>query len=122
MSTSMPAVAAAATNGHGKLAVQEFTDGKSAVDWFSQSARRLYPHKPGTVLHLTAELGDERLCQRYASGEVKPPAYFLRALLRSEHGWQWLSAVMDGSDAPWWLSLKRSAEIGSDVIARVERG
>jgi hypothetical protein len=91
-----------ATTTHGK------SSGKSAVDdadWFSVAARKLYAHKPGTILHLTTGLGDERLCQRYASGEVRPPAYFLRALLRSDHGEQWLAAAMDGSRSDWWRDI-----------------
>jgi hypothetical protein len=91
-----------ATTTHGR------SSGKSAVDdadWFSAAARKLYAHKPGTILHLTTGLGDERLCQRYASGEVRPPAYFLRALLRGDHGQQWLSATMDGSRSEWWRDI-----------------
>lgn len=85
------------------------SSGKSAVDdgdWFSVAARKLYAHKPGTILHLTTGLGDERLCQRYASGEVRPPAYFLRALLRGAHGPQWQAAVMDGCQSQWWLDIE----------------
>jgi len=93
---------------HGK------SSGKSAVDdadWFSVAARNLYSHKPGTALHLITGLGDERLCQRYASGEVRPPAYFLRSLLRGEHGQQWHGAVMDGCATPWWLDLQAAQRL-----------
>lgn len=110
-----------ATNGSGTSAADEFSDGKSAVDdseWFSQAAQRLLPSKPGTILHLTTGLGDERLCQRYAAGHVKPPAYFLRALLRSPHGRQWLAAVMEGSEADWWRDYK-DLQCRSDLLARI---
>jgi hypothetical protein len=105
-----------AISANGSVAAHQITNGKLAADdedWFSVSAQRLHPDSPGKVLHYTAELGDVRLCQRYASGETKPPAYFLRALLRSDHGKQWLNAVMDGSTAVWWTELverKRCAD------------
>lgn len=108
-----------ATNGHGRNAIRGKQNGKSAADdgeWFARAARILHPHKPGTVLHLITGLGDERLCQRYASGEVRPPAYFLRALLRSECGEQWLNAAMEGCELPWWVNRKRAAEVGRKVL------
>lgn len=108
-----------ATNGHGKHAAKNFSNGKSAADdgdWFARAARSLHPVKPGTVLFLTTGLGDERLCQRYASGEVRPPAYFLRALLRSDSGEQWLNAVMDGCKAKWWRELGEAATFGRQVL------
>ncbi len=109
---------------NGTIAVREIPDGKSAVDdegqWFSRSARRMHPTKPGSILHYTTGLGDERLCQRYASGEVKPPAYFLRALLRSEHGRQWLYAAMEGCTEQWWVDLQRAIKVGSAAIREAE--
>lgn len=78
----------------------------TAVDdanWFAAAAWSIYTQKPGTILFLITGLGDERLCQRYASGEFKPKAYFLRALLRGAHGRQWINATMEGSTADWWL-------------------
>ncbi len=114
----------AATNANGTVAVQEIADGKSAADndgqWFSRAARRMHATKPGSILHYTTGLGDERLCQRYASGEVRPPAYFLRALLRSEHGWQWLCAAMEGCTEQWWMELHRAIKVGRAAIREVE--
>jgi hypothetical protein len=95
------------------------SDGTSAIDdghWFSQAARALYVEKPGTILFLITGLGDERLCQKYASGKHRPPAYFLRALLRGEHGADWLAAVMHGCKSEWWreyqdaMKLKRAID------------
>lgn len=102
------------TNGmHGKSAVDD-------QDWFSAAAKRLYEHKPGTVLHTITSLGDERLCQRYAAGDVRPPAYFLRALQRSGHGLQWSAIVLDG--VAWWLELNRAADIGRKVLDLTREG
>lgn len=89
---------------------------KSDGNWFSVAARALYPSKGGTALHYVTG-GDERLCQKYAAGTVKPPAYFLRALLRSEHGWQWLAALMDGSEARWWSDIQR-ARLDSELLRK----
>lgn len=80
-------------------------------NWFSIAARQLYPVKPGTALHLITTLGNERLCQKYAAGDVRPPAYFLRALLRSDHGEQWLAVLMDGCTAGWWRDLESARHL-----------
>lgn len=94
-------------------AVVIVTDVKSDIDddgdWFARAARGLYPTKPGTALFYATQLGnerfgDERLCQKYAAGTVRPQAYFLRRLLRSKHGKQWLNAVMAGCTEDWWLA------------------
>lgn len=89
---------------------------KSDGDWFSQTCRALLPHKAGTALHYTTGV-DERLCQKYAAGSVKPPAYFLRALLRSDGGWQWLASLMEDSDSGWWRDLQRARRVVSQLDA-----
>ncbi|MGH6878002.1 MAG: hypothetical protein ACREHV_11595, partial [Rhizomicrobium sp.] len=73
----------------------------SDAEWFSCACRKLFDGKAGTALHYLTGF-DERSCQRYAAGQVKPPAYFLRALLRGEQGNIWLNAVMDGASPKWW--------------------
>lgn len=107
----------------GKLAVGKSLNGKSAVDdseWFADVARQLLPAKAGTALHFITGF-DERLCQRYAAGHVKPPAYFLRALLRSEQGATWLAALMHGCDVAWWLEHKHTASVGAAAINAIKR-
>jgi hypothetical protein len=102
--------AIAATKGGGTFAVEITTSGRSAVDdenWFAEAAQELYGrNKPGTALFYATGLGDERGCQRYAAGTVKPPAYFFRRLLRSPDGWQWLCAAMDGCQESWWKDVR----------------
>lgn len=61
--------------------------------------------KPGLELHLLTDV-DESLCYRYAGNKVKVTEYVVTTLLRSSQGWQWLAALMDGSDAEWWRELK----------------
>lgn len=103
-----------ATKANGTSAAHETTDGKSAVDdenWFSEGVHCLIPHKPGTVLHLTTGLGDERLCQRYAAGHVKPPAYFFRRLLRTPGGLGWLRVAMSGSEERWWSDVEEGLRL-----------
>ena len=114
MRENLPAVAARSIIPSGTSAVERTTDGKSAVDqsdWFGQLARTLLPDKPGTALHCITGY-DERLCQRYAAGHVKPSAYFLRALLRSEQGEPFLHAVMDGCGAAWWIDYQKHRRMG----------
>lgn len=83
---------------------------KSDADWFAEVCSVLFAHKAGTQLHY-ATGHDERSCQRYASGQVRPPAYFLRALLRSEQGQVWLAALMDGSGSAWWAELRAARQL-----------
>lgn len=85
--------------------------------WFRVAARDLLAPDRGLALHLVTGLGDPRQCARYVSGEVKPPGYLVRALLRSRHGEAWLNVIMDGCTAPWWLDLKADAELGRQVRA-----
>lgn len=118
-----------AISADGKSAVERSTpglnpgirtpDGKSAVDgsdWFGEMARALLPDKPGTALHCITGY-DERLCQRYAAGHVRPSAYFLRVLLRSEQGEQFLRALMDGCAARWWREHQINSRVGAAAIA-----
>jgi len=85
-------------------------DISDAEDWFANACKHLLPTKAGTALHFVTGF-DERSCQRYAAGDVKPAAFFLRALLRSPQGWIWLCAAMDGSDADWWRDVRYAYEI-----------
>ena len=86
--------------------------GRDADDehWFSEGCD-IYEHKPGTIIFTLTGLGDERICQRYASGEVRPSAYFFRGLLRTSHGWEWLNIAMRGSKEPWWLEVQDAIRI-----------
>ena len=79
---------------------------KNDSQWFKDACRQIYGCvKAGTSLHFVSGF-DERSCQRYAAGCVRPPAYLLRRLLRSAHGWVWLQAAMDGADAEWWRDVR----------------
>lgn len=124
MHGNVPAAAGSAIIPHGTFAAENLSDGKSAVDdenWFSEASQGIYKHKRGTQLYQITLLGDERLCQRYAAGHVKPPAYFLRKLLRSPHGRQWLLAAMDGCQSEWWLEFQHAAEVGVKVLEITKR-
>ncbi len=116
----------AAMRASGKVAVDragsggnDTSGGKSATDenWFSTAAWDLYGKNPGEPLHIVTGLGDVRACQRYAAGDVKPPAYFLRRLLRSDHGRQWLGATMQGSTADWWIDMQRAERVAAAIDA-----
>jgi len=98
------------------------TPGKSVKEspkgWFADVCKRLLPRdKPGQALVCDAPDFGERDCHRYAIGEVKPPGYFIRALLRSKNGWTWLNAIMDGCDVPWWAEIKRARRIAEALRA-----
>lgn len=82
------------------------------AEWFAVTCQYLFKHKAGTILHSLTGI-DERSCQRYAAGSVRPPAAFLRALLRNEGGFSWLCAIMDGCEAVWWQELQAAIDIVS---------
>lgn len=105
---------AGSSNGNGTSAAIDNDDGRCAVDdgdWFSRVARALLRKKAGTALHYITGF-DERLCQRYAAGHVRPPAYFFRCILRSNHGWEFLAGAMDGCEEKWWTDLQRLRDAG----------
>lgn len=108
-----------ASNADGKSDAEIAIDDKSDGDWFSDACKHLLPAKAGTALHFATGF-DERSCQRYAAGHTAPPAYFLRALLRSPQGWTWLCAIMDGSDEEWWREVRYAYEF--IIIVEAKRG
>lgn len=101
-----------------RKAADQLADQTASDEWFADICRVLLPKDAGLALHVTTGF-EERTCYRYAAGDRKPPAYFLRALLRTDQGWQWLAAIMDGSDAEWWRELQRARKI-AEAIATVE--
>jgi|GEM_PF-4987779 len=86
--------------------------------WFADICDQLLPKEAGLALHIATGF-EERTCYRYAAADRKPPGFFIRALLRSDGGWQWLSAIMEGSNAAWWIDLQRTRRI-AEAIAAVE--
>ena len=105
MSTSVSVATHGATKADVSLCDTVDSDG----NWFLAAAKTLYPVKAGTALHYLTGF-DERTCYRYAAGDSKPPAYFLRALLRGDHGEQWLNATMASCNSQWWLELGAARE------------
>lgn len=98
----------------GASANDETISGQSATDdgdWFKEAAQALLT-KPGLELHLITGF-EESQCYRYASGRARPPAYFLRALLRSEQGGPFMAILMRGSDALWWRAYVRGLRIAA---------
>lgn len=99
--------------------------GASAEDdanWFADTARRLLSNakgeKAGFALYVTTGMRfDPSTCDRYAAGRIRPTAYFLRALLRTDCGWQFLCAAMEGSGVAWWAEIQRAKRI-ADAIDR----
>ena len=80
-------------------------------EWFADMARGLLSKDAGFALHVITGF-EERTCYRYAAGDTKPPAYFLRAILRSDQGEPFLLALMDGCEARWWVDYKRHHRMG----------
>jgi hypothetical protein len=106
------------TSGPDKIVAAAGIGDKCADDWFGAIARAILgDNKPGYALHvLTGGEFDERSCQRYVAGTVNPPGYFIRALLRSDCGAQFLDAFMANSGAPWWLDQQRKRRVGERVL------
>lgn len=79
-------------------------------EWFVDLVEKLYTKDAGFVLSKVT-LFEERTCYYYAAGDRKVPGFFIYTLLRSKHGQQWLNAIMDGCEEPWWLALQRAQRI-----------
>lgn len=88
-------------------------DSEDERPWFSRVCASLYAKDAGLTLRVLTGI-EERYCYRYASGETKhPPVESLVALLRSEHGQQWLNAAMEGCKARWWQDLQGALELSA---------
>ena len=91
-------------------------------DWFGSIARSLLGKDAGFALHLITG-APEGSCYKYTTRQAgsrrQPPGYLLRSILRSDQGWQFLAALMDSSDAPWWCELKRARRV-AEAIARID--
>lgn len=83
-----------------------------------QTSRVVFPIK--TAHHLSDITGySVRACERWLSERVVIPSDALAALLQSEWGRDFLSAVMADNTPRWWLKLK--AWIGAVDLAAAER-
>lgn len=78
--------------------------------WFGVAAQILLAPNPGKILDLEADCGS-RNGYRYAEEGTPVPSYVVRRLLRGPHGWQWLSALMDGCDQSWWRELQAARDL-----------
>lgn len=87
---------------------------------FKLAARQLLGSDPGLALHVLTDIS-ESSGYRYASGERPTPGYVLWLLLRSDQGWQWLSGLMEGSDAEWWTDIQRARAIKDAIDALPSR-
>lgn len=94
-------------------------------DWFYNCAVAVFGRKEtGQLLHLATawpRTSCYAMVARDAEQRRKPSSEFLRMLFRSDHGAPFHDAFMHGCDAAWWRERQRAADIGRDVIARVER-
>ena len=99
----------------------EFGVGCDSEDWFGSIARGLLGKDAGFHLHLATGF-PEGSCYKYVTTQEnrrQPPGYLIRQTLRTDGGYSWLAAYMDGSTAPWWLELQRATRI-AEAISKVE--
>lgn len=81
--------------------------------------------EPGVALHYI--VGDDfpaSTCAKYVSkteaSRRQPPGHLIRRLLQSEHGRQWLFAIMDGCQSEWWIEFQRNEELGRATFVKIE--
>jgi hypothetical protein len=86
-----------------------------AIDpWFRDAARQLLGTNCDAGLVLQTLTGvPARTAHRYAKGQRPPTAHIVRELIRSEGGWQWLAALMDGAQPQWWRDMDRARRIAA---------
>lgn len=88
-------------------------------------ARSLWPTKTEQALaHVTQR--SERMCRYWLAERYGLSADDLAALLRSEHGFQFLEQLMGDARPAWWAAFRNQVEISElrrrqeDVRARLE--
>ncbi len=107
----------AETRGLGDCVTSDGTD----EHWFRDLAQSLLPgDKAGTFLW-SLGIGEERSCQRWVAGSVKPTGYTVRRILRSKIGREFLNGLMAGCQEPWWIAYQRTAVMASILIELRER-
>lgn len=114
--------ASATTASHAKPApddsVGSYRRGRRLTADIMRISRTCFPVK--TSHHLADITGySVRACERWLSERVVIPSDALAALLQSEWGRDFLSAVMTDNTPRWWLQLK--AWIGAVDLAAAER-
>ncbi len=118
----LPATRAASSELPAQAGSEKTSTAHSGIDeqngWFSGPCHALLGSDPGLALSFLARI-PERTAYRYAQGERFPPGFVIRTLLRSDGGWQWLSALMEGSNATWWRDLQRARRI-AEAISGIE--
>lgn len=78
----------------------------------AQCLRALFPRK--TWLRLIELTGlSERTAKYRMSGERDFSAGELATLLRSEHGLEFLAALMIGAEPPWWSTVQTAFKLGA---------
>ena len=96
--------------------------GSEPDDWFGELARPLLGKEPGVALHYITGFSASTCAKYVAKTEAsrrQPPGYFIRALVRSDQGEPFLSAIMDGCE--WWSKLQHYARIGRAVSEITKR-
>lgn len=117
MSTASPTATNCAKNGTATSCGRSRQKLRSNVQ-IIDCARGLFPNK--TALQLAEITGHPlRTVERWLTGEVKIPTDAFVALLHSDHGRDFLSAVMAGQTWRWWLQLK--AFFGAIDLAVAQR-
>lgn len=81
-------------------------------------AKTLWPEK--TAFFLAAYAGvDPRRAADWLLGKSEPSAQALQTMLRGEHGFEFLAALMAEARPKWWRRFRRQVEI-SEVRAEHE--
>lgn len=84
--------------------------------------RRLWPEK--TAKNLAAEAGvSERMAAYWLAGKYDMTLTAAHRLIRSQHGYQFLAALMSGSQQGWWKWTEHAHEVGEaqGEVRRVQR-
>jgi hypothetical protein len=85
----------------------------------SSTSPRAYTSKTRACRYISRPAPTSAVATAMPPVHSRVPGYVIYLALRSNHGWQWISAVMDGCAADWWKQLQLDRKQASAARAFV---
>lgn len=119
MHGNLPAAAGAAIIPTVQTVSQESNTGdeisaQTGSEFFASVCKAIFGKDAGLALSMATGV-PERSCYRYAAGDRDVPVLVLRAVLHSEQGEPFHTALMEGCTATWWLELQRDRHNANEI-------
>jgi hypothetical protein len=106
------AAGAGKANGHPDARVGMNGRPRRLVGEVVRAARALWPRKLSANLSAIAEV-EQRTAERWLAGTQDMSADALARLIRSEHGMEFLAAIMADAPPRWWGRLRATSKVAA---------